>query len=139
MVEAKSAAFGFKSFKIPHFSYNESEDPEALVKLDFKPSGKYREKEGIFELQLELSGFEDSETANQIIHLVCVADFEFEEELLLSEIPDYFYTNAIAIVFPYIRSFISTLTLQANSPLLILGLMNLTNLEVPLRKNTISE
>jgi len=40
-------------------------------------------------------------------------------------------------MFPYIRAFVSTLTLQANTKLLKLGLMNLSELEEPLKKNTI--
>ena len=36
------------------------------------------------------------------------------------DIPDYFYPNSLAIVFPYVRSFVSSVTLQANieSPIL---------------------
>lgn len=50
--------------------------------------------------------------------------------------PSYFYRNSIAIVFPYIRAFISTVTLQANIPPIILPTMNLTSLEIPLKQNT---
>lgn len=48
-----------------------------------------------------------------------------------------FYANSIAIVFPYIRAFISTVTLQANlvSPIL-LPTMNLTSLGERLMNNT---
>lgn len=139
MVEAKNAAFKFKSFKIPSFSYNETGKSGSILNLDFAPSGKYSQKDGIFELELELFGCEDIEKKNQIIYVKCIAYFEFEKDLPFTDIPSYFYKNAIAIVFPYIRSFASTLTLQANSTLLILGLMNLSNLEEPLVKNTISE
>jgi hypothetical protein len=38
-------------------------------------------------------------------------------------------------MFPYLRVFASTLTLQANTKLLKLGLMNLSDLEVPLKEN----
>ncbi len=139
MVEAKNAAFKFKRFKIPNFSYTEPEKAECTIKLDFVPSGKYLQKERTFELKLELSGWDDDGKGKKIIYVQCYAYFEFEKDLPLTDIPSYFYKNAIAIVFPYIRSFISTLTLQANSGLILLGLMNLCNLEAPLIKNTISE
>jgi preprotein translocase subunit SecB len=139
MVETKSAAFKFVRFQIPVFSYNESGKKESILKLDFVPNGKYCQEDGIFKLDLEFSGTEDDEEKKLIIYARCVAFFEFEKDLPFSEIPSYFYKNAIAIVFPYIRSFISTMTLQANSGLIMLGLMNLSSLEVPLLKNTISE
>ena len=139
MVEAKNAAFKFISFKIPSFSYNESVKTESMIKLEFRPSGRYLQKEGTFELKLELLGWDDDDKKKKIIYVQCIAYFEFEKDLPFTDIPSYFYKNAIAIVFPYIRSFTSTLTLQANSGLVILGLMNLSNLEVPLIQNTITE
>jgi preprotein translocase subunit SecB len=139
MVEVKNAAFKFKRFKIPTFSYNEAGKPKSTIRLDFVPSGRYFQEKGLFELKLELFGCDDSSKEKKIVYLNCIAEFEFEKDLPFTDIPSYFYKNAIAIVFPYIRSFISTLTLQANSGLIILGLMNLSNLEAPLIKNTISE
>lgn len=139
MVEAKNAAFKFKGFKIPIFSYDESGKSGSGLLLSFVPSGKYSQKDGAYELALEMFGSEAENKDKKVIYLKCFAFFEFEKGLPLEGIPSYFYKNAIAIVFPYIRSFASTLTLQANSTLLILGLMNLSNLEVPLIKNTISE
>ena len=47
-----------------------------------------------------------------------------------------FYKNSLAIIFPYIRAFISTLTLQSNAGLIILPTLNLTHLEKPFRENT---
>jgi len=139
MVKAKSASFKFTGFKIPNFSYHESGNLESVINLDFVPRGKYLQKDGIFELELELFGCEDGDKDKQIVYVKCIAYFEFDKDLPFTNIPNYFYKNAIAIVFPYIRSFLSTLTLQANSGLILLGLMNLSNLEDPLIKNTISE
>lgn len=139
MVETKSAAFKFIRFQIPVFSYNESDKKESILKLDFVPTGKYCQIDGKFKLDLEFSGSEDDDERKQVIYAKCVAFFEFEKDLPFSEIPIYFYKNAIAIVFPYIRSFVSTMTLQANSGLIMLSLMNLSVLEAPLIKNTISE
>jgi len=139
MVKAESAAFKFKGFKIPTFSYDESGKSGSALALNFAPSGKYIQKDGVFELSLEMFGYEPETPKKQIIYLKCLAFFEFKKGLPFEEIPSYFYKNATAIVFPYIRSFASTLTLQANSTLLILGLMNLSNLEASLIKNTKSE
>ncbi len=66
----------------------------------------------------------------------CVSQFQFAESLKLEDIPPYFYVNSIAIIFPYVRAFISTVTLQSNIPPIVLPTMNLTELAVPLKKNT---
>lgn len=137
MLEAKKAAFGFESFKVPNFMYNEGKQQGAELKLGFLPSGRYDSKTGTYELSLKFIAH-DTENNNQIIfELTGLAIFKFNTAIALSEIPNYFYMNAIAIMFPYVRAFISTMTLQANTKLLKLGLMNLSDLEQPLIDNTI--
>lgn len=64
---------------------------------------------------------------------------DFENVSSFDEIPTYFYRNAIAIIFPYVRAFISTVTLQSNIPPVILPTMNLSSLESPLKENTIKK
>lgn len=137
-MEAKTAAFRFDTYEIPSFSFNVPRDAERSIKLTFTPSGKYASEDGIFNLELIVTGFEGKNADRQVLNIQYLASFSFKKGLPFEEIPNYFYKNAIAIVFPYIRAFISTLTLQANSGVLILGLMNLSNLEEPLIKNTIS-
>jgi hypothetical protein len=46
MVEVKNAAFKFKRFKIPTFSYNEAGKPKSTIRLDFVPSGRYFQEKG---------------------------------------------------------------------------------------------
>ncbi|EXZ22215.1 pretranslocase subunit SecB family protein, partial [Bacteroides fragilis str. S13 L11] len=54
----------------------------------------------------------------------------------LAEIPNFFYPNSIAILFPYVRAFVSTLTLQANIKPILLPTLNLSSLQDTLRENT---
>lgn len=64
------------------------------------------------------------------------ASFQFSEDVIdIEDIPTYFYANSIAIVFPYLRAFISSLTIQANLKPMILPTMNLTSLSSPLKEN----
>ena len=58
---------------------------------------------------------------------------------LILEIPDFFYPNSLAIIFPYIRAFVSTLTLQANVRPIVLPTVNLMGLTDMLRKETTVE
>lgn len=134
MIEAKKASFKFEKFKIPSFSYNESKNNSGSLKIVFNPSGYYNPIIGEFDLTLEFIG--SDENGKNVITVTSIATFKFEDNTPLSDLPDYFYINAIAILFPYMRSFISTLTLQSNTGILTLGLMNLSQLELPLRANT---
>lgn len=53
-----------------------------------------------------------------------------------NEIPDYFYANSLAIIFPYIRAFVSTITLQSNMHPIVLPTVNLMGLSEKLKRNT---
>lgn len=137
MITSEKASFSLDSFKVPKFSYDEGNDNGSNIKIGFSPSGKYNSSNGEFELTLLFISHEEEEIESVIFQLTAIAVFKFDRNLKLSEIPSYFYMNAIAIMFPYLRAFISTLTLQANTKLMNLGLMNLSKLEKPLRENTI--
>lgn len=137
METAKKAAFAFKSFKIPSFSYNEQNHQNDDIKLGFSPQGQYATKTGVFELTLKLIAYNESRE-NPIFMLTAVASFQFNPVVPFQEIPKYFYVNAIAIMFPYVRAFVSTFTLQANTALITLNLMNLTGLEKHLIENTVN-
>ena len=66
----------------------------------------------------------------------CVAEYSFQKEIEFADIPPYFYSNSIAILFPYVRAFISNLSLQANFPPMILPTMNLSDLGEELKAHT---
>ncbi len=136
MLEAKRAEFKFEKFQVPSFSYSETREKQNELKLQFSPKGIYFQEEGLFKLSISFIGFEEGKKRKPIIKMETVAEFKFTNNIDFEEIPDYFYTNSIPIVFPYLRAFISTLTLQANSGVIMLGVMNFTNITQPLKENT---
>lgn len=81
----------------------------------------------------------NNEIETQLVEIDCHSEFVFSEQIELCNIPSFFYPNSIAIIFPYIRAFISTLSLQANMNPIILPTMNLTSLQEELRNNTIEK
>lgn len=136
MVEPSIAKFSFQNYKVSRFTYDDTYHTDGDLRVGFSPSGKYILSKGIFELELKVL-IHQKEDPNKIIsEIVSLATFHFDTPVQFNEIPQYFYKNSIAIFFPYIRAFVSTLTLQANNKLLRLGLMNLSGLEVPLKENT---
>lgn len=137
MLKAKDAAFSFESFKVPKFSFDEGNRLGTKLKLGFSPSGRYLSQTGEFELTLKFITHDIDDEEKIVFKLSAVAVFKFDSPISYEEIPDFFYVNAIAIMFPYVRAFVSTLTLQANTKLLKLSLMNLSDLEKPLRTNTV--
>ena len=110
---------------------NLSNDVE--LNISFHPSGEFLESDSSFKL---IVVFEAREKENLVINVVCKSVFKFNGVLSIEEIPEYFYANSIAILFPYIRAMVSTVTLQANMRPLILPTLNLSSLKEILKKNT---
>lgn len=101
------------------------------------PYGEYAESSADFKLRFEFVAYQEAVgIESPLIASEIQANFKFSDGILFSDIPDYFYRNAIAIAYPYLRSFISTLTLQANAGLLVIPVMNLTNMEGVFRQNS---
>jgi preprotein translocase subunit SecB len=139
MSEVKKASFSFKGYQVRSFSYAEPVNPKIdSLSIDFDPSGTFSKGSGIFEVKFNFKAFiKEGDQSQDVITAILYTAFQFEGKLGLSDVPSYFYRNSIAIVFPYLRAFISNLTLQANVKPIILPILNLSDLEEPLRKNTV--
>lgn len=106
--------------------------------IEFSPSGKYSQREGVFVLTFAFDARLDG-SDKSVISIECSAGFKFNEVISFNDIPDYFYPNSIAIIVPYIRAFVSTVSLQANIKPIILPTLNLTGLKDILKSNTVME
>jgi preprotein translocase subunit SecB len=137
MSTTTKAAFSFRNYEIPHFSYSSPSKKTDNLQIDFDPSGAFIDETKLFILKINFVAYSDDEIGENIVTASLVSYFEFENvEDINHPIPDYFYRNGIAIVFPYLRSFISVLTTQAQVKHLLLPVLNLTSLEASLRENT---
>jgi preprotein translocase subunit SecB len=139
--KTKKAAFTLSNYKITNASLNYEviSNQDKKIKVDFNPSGVYNQKNGLYKLTLDFYAFEEGKVdkENPFIRTVIIADYQFENVTSLDEIPVFFYSNSIAIIYPYIRAFVSNLSLQANMPPFILPTLNLSMLESTLKDNTI--
>lgn len=132
----KAIGFRFLNYKISNFSFTETNNENDELDMSFKPKGVYNELNGEYLLQLDFTA-KDAKTSESVIDLTCIANFQFDNTYKIEELPSHFYLSAIPIFFPYIRSFVSTLTLQANTGgIVVLGLINFTNMAEPLKENT---
>ena len=129
-----SAAFRLISYHFTKASldFNIPENPN--LNISFDPKGEYNPSTGEFILF-----FEVKETEKEVIVVDCIATFKFKDPISVSDIPEFFYPNSLAILFPYVRAFVSTISLQANVPPIVLPTINLTGLRSVLKQNTISK
>ncbi len=133
------ASFSLESYKITHFSFNEPNEDNGILNIRFAPSGRYISEKSEFILFFDFHAFQENEQEIKIIEATLNSTFKFDENLEFNELPAFFYVNSLAIVFPHLRAFVTTLTTLANGRAIILPLLNLTHLEEVLRENTISE
>lgn len=109
---------------------------ECVFGLNFKPSGVYDENSGVYMLSLVFNA-KCKEKNIDAVNVKLQATYKFQENLKFENIPSYFFANSIAIVFPYIRAFVSTVTLQANVAPIMLPTLNISTLGSKLSSNTV--
>lgn len=133
----ESAKFSFENHIFTDFEIHTQNATDELT-LQLHPEGIYDAENRVFSLILDFRILsEKNEPDNLLLFVKCVAKFSFEESVCsLKDMPDYFYANSIAIVYPYLRAFISTLTIQSNTRPIVLPTMNLSSLGKDLEKNT---
>ena len=131
--QGKAATFTLKSYRFLQVSMDMETQEGETLSVSFDPCGEYSKATGEYKLRLITRvSSEEKEFISTTLQVV----FGFTESIELSEIPDYFYPNCMAIVFPYVRSFLSTLSLQANVPPIILPIINFSDLQGILKRNT---
>ena len=135
-----TASFSLEDYSFDRVTIDFTNTQSKELTIDFVPSGIFevKEKESIYNLKFIFTA-EDSKNMNMIVSLECNAIFTFQNVNSLEQIPTYFYVNSIAILFPYVRAFVSTITLQSNNDAIVIPTLNLSSLEQELRNNTIEK
>ena len=131
----ENAAFRIDSYRFVKASLNFNIPDDATLDIEIHPSGVYYQQEGRYVLDfVVMVECEDNRTV--VVDVNCRAEFIFSEHIKLEDIPYFFYPNSLAIVFPYVRAFVSTITLQANVHPVMLPTLNLMGLTEELRSKT---
>ncbi len=109
--------------------------PQVPTRIDFAPSGKFDRAANTFILGLTVKV--SSGNATEPFCLVdCSGAFKIDGDV----VPEFFYTNSIAILYPYIRAMVSLVCLQANfGSAIVLPTMNLSGLAGLLKERTVLE
>lgn len=135
MTRGEKSSFRFINFLINKSTFNyKSEYPD--VDVNIVPSGKLFTKDKTFELTLDVRVTEKESYDIELVRILCSAIFEFDDEVKDKEsISSYFLVNAPAIAFPYVRSYIASLTVQSGKQALLLPTFNLSPLADTLKEN----
>lgn len=130
-----AAAFSIISYQFDKVEIDLSHFKGEDLSVSFDTQGVFVQEASQYELVFSIKvGY--SEDEKSFAQVRCKGIFKFENVSNLDDIPDFFYTNSIAILFPYVRAYLSLVTTQANVPGIILPTYNLSNLKDELRKNT---
>ena len=110
MNDIKSSPFKFEQFSVIESSIrrNKSLIDNLDLKYTISPSGIIDNIKKTIELQLIVKMFDvNGQFESKVI---IVGLFEFLEVTNMDNLNNYFYVNAPAIIFPYVRSYIAALT-----------------------------
>jgi preprotein translocase subunit SecB len=134
--QSKTAKFQFKNYKILK-SYFEikNENHSNTINLNFDPKGVISKENSCFKLQLGVKIDDIDESFH--IEVIIVADFYFDTDISQENLNNYFFINAPALLFPYVRAYISTLTTLSGINPINLPTLNLTALGGQLQQNTV--
>jgi len=133
----KRATFSLEEYQFEEFRIKTINKPEGEISIKIDPSGIFNASDNSYTLNLSFQAFDEKIKEKEFVGCKLKSRFIFSNDIeSIDDIPSYFYANSIAIVFPYLRSFISSLTIQANIRPVILPTMNLGSLSEPLKANT---
>lgn len=131
------AAFQIEKYTFDKVLINLENKTSEEINVEFIPSGIYYKDNCTYDLKFIFIAFNDNNIDNPFVRIQCIGTFKFENVNSFDEIPAYFYRNSIAILFPFVRAFVSMVTIQANIAPIMLPTMNLASLEEPLKQKTI--
>jgi preprotein translocase subunit SecB len=131
----EDSKFQFKGFKILRslIERNDSEPSKKLI-LGFDPKGIINKEDATFQLYLGVNIEDENKSFN--IEIETIANFTFNSTIESDNLSKFFYVNAPALLFPYIRAYISTLTNLSGFDPINLPTLNLTKLGEDLKNNT---
>lgn len=132
----QKAAFNIKEYRFEKFTLNLANHSDKELDIKFETTGRFKESTSEFELTFRSIIFSKGNEENNFVDVTCKGLFGFENVSGLDEIPDFFYRNSIALLFPYLRAYVSIVTTQANVPGVILPTYNLSSLADILKSQT---
>lgn len=136
MNETKSSSFQFKGYRIERSLIElKSVKIGGNFNISFDSKGTVNKSESTYQLNLTAYIKDKEDTIN--IEVDIVSFFIFDNLIEKNQLEKLFYMNAPAIIFPYLRSYITTLTVLSGIDPVILPTLNLSALGKSLEDNTV--
>lgn len=123
---SNKSKFRFIGYQILKSSI-EISDPRNVsdsLNINFRKSSGVNHSENKYKLDLNIAIDDDNKAL--LIDVLCHGFFEFDRDISAEDQNTFFNTSAPAILFPYIRAYITTLTSLSGIKPLILPTINLT-------------
>jgi preprotein translocase subunit SecB len=120
------AKFRFLGYKIikSYLDFNDRDIQSDSINLNIKPT-IIEQTEKLFRLNLDVTLGNDTSDFNVNISIIGTFEYESDDKERLSK---FFSLNAPAIMFPYIRAYISTITTLSGIPTMLIPTLNVSNL-----------
>lgn len=117
------------------FDYDGKElSSERNIGFDVKGTIK---NNNIFELTLGTKIADENKSLKIFVQVV--ATYEFDSDIAPDLLSDMFYKNAPAIIFPYVRAYVSSLTVLSGIDAINIPTMNLSSIADDSKNNTQKE
>ena len=122
----KIAKFRFKGYKIveSHITTNPEKETSQNLNVEFEQTIGVNE-DG-HNMRLEMAAIINDENNALIIKIKAQGFFEFESDIKPKEKDIFFRTSAPAILFPYVRAYITTLSSLSGVKPVILPTLNMS-------------
>ncbi|NOY49742.1 MAG: protein export chaperone secb [Chlorobi bacterium] len=133
----ENSKFQFKGFSVVRSLIERKQsNPKSKLIVEFKPKGTLNIENLSFKLELGIQISDEDKNIN--IEVDSIADYSFEKNVDFGSLDNFFYVNAPALLFPYLRAYISTLTNLSGNATITLPTLNLTSIGEELKKNTVT-
>jgi preprotein translocase subunit SecB len=129
-MENKSS-FQFKGYKVARTLIEIQSGNANELTVNFEPKGTLNNVDNIFNLFLHVNVFDKDKMVNIELEFIGEYTFTTKDE----NFNNFLFVNAPAILFPYIRSYITALTSLSGISPITLPTMNLSGLKEKLSKN----
>lgn len=123
----KEAQFRFVNYQILESEIRFSPETQANQKLNVTFNRTIGVNESDSKMRLELEATIENEDKSVFVHVKTCGYFEFESQISEDLKNTFFNTSAPAILFPYVRAYVSALTSLSGVEPIILPTLNLAN------------
>jgi len=127
----KNSIFQFNRFKVIKSLIEIKGKGSEELNLEIEPKSVLNNNENIFNLEMKVNIVD--ETGNINIEIIVEGEYNIMERD--ENLKSFLFTNAPAIMFPYVRAYITSLTALSGITTITLPTMNLLGLKEKLAEN----